>query len=592
MNTIDSNITLSGALERAAGTPHGAHCISDAGEEHLFSWSEIWESARRVAASLAERGLKRGDRVAIILPTSEHFMAGFFGASLGGFVPVPMYPPLNLTQLEGYVRHATFIARAADARLVLSNAMLQPLLSPIAAGCPQVRHVLTVEDALANSPGLLEPVALGAAEPAFIQFTSGSTSRPKGVLLTHENLAANIRAFGGPDGMVVEPGKDSGVSWLPLFHDMGLIGMLLGAIYHESPVVIMPPSLFLRRPVMWLKAISRHRATISFGTNFAYGLCAKRIRDADLEGLDLSSWRVAGCGAEPIQSETLRQFAARFAAYGFDAGAFLPAYGMAEHTLASTMPAPGRGVRVDVVDRTVMSEQQRAVPCEPDAPEAQTFVGCGRAFGEHQVQIFGAHDEPLPERTVGEIVARGPSVMAGYHTQEATREALRGGWLRTGDLGYIADGELFVCGRKKELIIVNGRNCYPQDLEWAVGEVDGVRKGSVVAFGTSAFGERERIVVVAERRGALDPSTLKERILRHVLAMPGLMVDELIVVPSGTIPKTSSGKLQRARTKQRYEQGTLYKPIENKDAAVRKAQQARQRTAPGASAASAAQEAG
>jgi fatty-acyl-CoA synthase len=562
--------TLPLALENAARSQRGACCLDDNGEEHFYSWDVIFQSALRVAGALKTLGLRPGDRVAVILPKSEEFMAGFFGASLAGFVPVPMYPPLNMTQLEAYLTHSAHIAKASMARVALTSAELQPLLQPLQLECPDLTAITSITDALSGPTAT--PVLVQPHDPAFIQFTSGSTSRPKGVVLTHENLRANILAFCGPTAMQARRGVDTGVSWLPLFHDMGLIGMLMGAIYHESSVAILPPALFLRRPVTWLKAISRHKATVSFGTNFAYGLCAKRIRDADLVGLDLSSWRIAGCGAEPIQCEALQQFATRFASIGFDERAFLPAYGMAEHTLALSMPPVGRGVVVDCVERTTLSKQQRAVACSSDDADVQRFVGCGRAFPGHSVRIVDERDQPLADRTVGEVVARGPSVMSGYHTEAATKTTIRDGWLHTGDLGYMVDGELFICGRKKELIIINGRNCYPQDIEWMVGEVDGVRKGSVVAFGTSANGSRERLVVVAERRGALNAGELKERILRSTQGVPGLTLDEVIVVPSGTIPKTSSGKLQRARTKTRYEQGTLLKPVENKAAAVKKAQ--------------------
>jgi fatty-acyl-CoA synthase len=379
--------------------------------------------------------------------------------------------------------------------------------------------------------------------------------------LKHSNLGANVDSIVGPHGLNVHDG-DVGVSWLPLFHDMGLIGVVMGSVHGGLPLVLMPPLLFLKRPSEWLRAIVKHRGTLSFAPNFAYELCVRRGLRGSNGKLDLSSWRVAGCGAEPIRAETLETFAEAFADSGFRASSFLPCYGLAEATLAATFHVGP--LRVDTVRADELREGGRAVPCEAGSKDAVRFVSCGRPFPGHEVRIADEYGRPLPERSVGEIVLRGPSIMQGYYRdQQHSSQALRNGFLHTGDLGYVANGDLFVCGRKKDLIIVHGRNYHPQDLEWAAAEADGVRRGSVVAFGTADPNGGERVVVVAESRGKSDQESLAAEIRRKVQEASGLHIHEVRVLPRGAIPKTTSGKLQRARLKARYEAGQpLHVPAE------------------------------
>ncbi len=320
---------------------------------------------------------------------------------------------------------------------------------------------------------------------AFIQFTSGSTSRPKGVTLTHANLAANIKCIMN-DGLRIRP-EDVAISWLPLYHDMGLIGFVLAPLYHCVPVIYLPPLLFLKRPVTWFQAFTRHQAHIAYAPNFGYALCVKRIKAADLEGLDLSTWRVAGCGAEPIRPETLEAFADAFSRIGFRKEALYPSYGMAESALAVAFTELDEGMKAIGVDGPTLWAKGEAKLVPEDHENVVRLVSCGREFPDHKIRIFDpddtASEHPLPERRVGEIRIAGPSVMSGYwEDAERTRETFAGGFLKTGDLGFLSDGHVFVCGRSKEVVIVNGRNYYPQDMEWEAGKVDGVRRGNVVAF--------------------------------------------------------------------------------------------------------------
>jgi fatty-acyl-CoA synthase len=467
-----------------------------------------------------------------------------------GGVPVPLYPPTTPGSLDGYLATARQIVAAACASHLVAGGSSVGMLAPLADGPPRP----AILD-YARLDGDAEHAPAPPTDPdtvALLQFTSGSTEQPKGVVLTYRNIAANCRAI-MVDGLRVRAG-DRGVSWLPLFHDMGLIGFVLAPILHRQPVTLLPPRAFVRNPAIWLKTISRHRGTVTFAPNFAYALAARRLHEGELAALDLSCLRVAGCGAEPIQAETLRAFARRFAAAGFRAEAFRPSYGLAESTLAVSL---GRGIPVDRIDRAALAEG-RAEPVADGC--ALELVGCGRPFPGHALRIVDpATGRALPERSVGEILVRGPSVMARYvGDTAATAEARVGPWLRTGDLGYLADRQLFVCGRRKDLIVVSGRKYAPQDVEWAAGEVDGVRAGSLVAFALPADGgERERVVVVAEvrRRAAADQVTADiRRAVHRALALP---VDQVVLVEPGALPKTSSGKLRRASTRALYLSGAL-----------------------------------
>jgi len=350
------------------------------------------------------------------------------------------------------------------------------------------------------------------------------------------------------------------VSWLPLHHDMGLIGMALSSMAFGVPTTIMSPVRFLKRPTEWLKALHRYRGTISFAPSFAYDLCLRRVKAADLESLDLSSWRVAGCGAEPVRADTLDAFAKAFAPAGFNPRAFVPCYGMAEHTLAITFAKLGEPLQVDQISSEALVVRRRAAPPREVHERALRVVNCGRPFPDHQVQIVDEDGLPLPERAIGEIVAKGPSVMGGYFGQpEISAHTLRDGWLHTGDEGYLSHGELYVCGRQKDIVIVNGRNFYPEDLEWAVGELPGVRSGNVVALGVGGLGtgDRERVVVVVESKGKLPPAELSLEVRRRIVDSVGLQVDEVVIAPPGTVQRTSSGKVKRSLLKSQYESGAF-----------------------------------
>ena len=543
--------TLPDALADAARTDNGFSFIAP-GREVFRSYVDLQRNARRMAHALTVAGLEAGDLAALVVPAPEPCLTALLGASIAGLTPASLQPPATTTALDAYLELTAGILRASQARAVITTAALAPSFETLRPACPDLSRVLVADDLPSGESHLPSPPT--PDDIAFVQFTSGSTSTPKGVALAHRSLSANIEAINGPAGVNIRP-ADVAVSWLPLYHDMGLIGMALCALYAARPCVLLTPEAFVRRPIEWLRAITRHRGTISFAPNFAFDLCVRRVKDADLADLDLSCWRVAGCGAEPIQPATLAAFADRFASVGFRASSFLPSYGLAEHVLAATFPVRDREPRIDWVSVETLTADRVAAHGEADTG-AVAVISCGSPLPGHQLKIVDDQGRPQPERHIGEILLAGPSVMLGYYKRDdLSAQTIVDGWLRTGDLGYLSDGELFVCGRLKDIVIANGRKYHPQDLEWAVDAVGGVRRGRVVAFGISAHGRADRVVIVAEPNGTIGPDVLSDAIRRRIGDVFGLYVDDVAVVPGGTIGRTTSGKVQRAATKARYQRG-------------------------------------
>jgi fatty-acyl-CoA synthase len=561
----------------AHDTARGFVFVRPDGSERLVTFHDIHDEAHRRGAHLAARGLRKGDRLALVIPDGDEFVLSFLGALFAGVVPVPIYPQLSFKNIESYHDSVAHLARASGASMLLTTTATRPYverlldrgepLDPRQARVQTLRSITTIDEIAGPAPRDLE-VDVTPDDLAFLQFTSGSTSRPKGVMVTHNNLAENSEAF-MIHGLAKDHTVDKGVSWLPLFHDMGLIGFVVGPLFTNIPCVFIPTASFVRSPRVWLEKIHQHRGTITYAPNFAYALVAKRLKDRDVAGLDLSCLRIAGCGAEPIQAKSLRDFAERLAPAGFDARAYLPSYGMAEATLAITFVPLRDGLRTDAIDPRALENGSAAAKSDGQEPSAakppeQEIVDCGRTFPEHEIAVVDDQGRRLGERQVGEIVARGPSITKGYYQEpELTAAAFKPlasdpagpTWLHTGDLGYIADGHLYVCGRLKDMIIIRGRNYYPTDIEWAVGELPGVRRGNVVAFGKQVDGE-EQLVVCAEGMQS-EAAALRDAIAACVSERFGLTAQEIEIVPQGTLPRTSSGKAQRRKTKQLYLEGTL-----------------------------------
>ena len=523
--------------------------------EQPITCRDLTEASKRVAAGLQQRGLEAGQAVAIMLPTCPEYFPVYVGILRAGGIPVPIYPPAHLAQVEEHVRRHVGILCNARAVLLVTIPEARTVAWLLRVHVPSLGKVVSAQELL-QSRDSLTPVPVAAQDVAFIQYTSGSTGDPKGVVLTHANLLANIRAMGQAIGLRPD---DVFVSWLPLYHDMGLIGAWLGTLYFGIPLVVMSPLTFLARPVRWLQAIQAYRGTLSAAPNFAYELCVKKIGDEELVGLDLSSWRLAFNGAETVLPETLTRFGRRFAPYGFRSEALTPVYGLAECSVGLAFPPCGRGPLVDPVQRESFTRTGSAVPAAPDDASSLCFVSCGRPLPGHELRIVDASGTELGERQEGRVEFRGASATRGYfNNPQATSQLFRRGWLDSGDCGYIAAGEVFLTGRVKDIVIRGGRNIYPHEVEEAVGEIPGVRKGCVVVFGSldQASGT-ERLVVLAEtrERGQGERQRLREAINTAVVEVLGEPADEVVLVPPRTILKTSSGKLRRAATRALFESG-------------------------------------
>jgi 1-acyl-sn-glycerol-3-phosphate acyltransferase len=540
-------------VERHPERTHIVLAGEDAAQQEI-SYGALFEGAQSIAAGLQAHDLHAGETVAIMLPTGRDYFFSFFGVLLAGGVPVPIYPPFRPSQLEDHLRRHAGILSNAQATLLVTVPEGRKLARLLQAQAASLRSVLSI-DALADAGRPAEPRLHGAGI-ALLQYTSGSTGNPKGVVLTHANLLANIRAMGQAAEV---DSTDVFVSWLPLYHDMGLIGAWLGSLYHGCRFVAMSPLSFLARPQRWLWAIHRHRGTLSAAPNFAYELCARKVPDEAFAGLDLASWRMAFNGAEPVSADTVLRFQQRFAAHGLRPESVAPVYGLAECSVGLAFPPPGRGPLIDRVERDALTRSGRALPAAADDPHALRVVGCGHPLPEHQVRIVDATGREVGERIEGRLEFKGPSATSGYFRNPGeTRRLFHGDWLDSGDLAYMAAGEIYLTGRAKDLIIRAGRNIYPHELEEAVGDIPGVRAGSVAVFGSpDAASGTERLVVMAETREK-DPlvrEQLRERINTVSVNLLGTPPDDVVLAPPHSVPKTSSGKIRRAASRELYASG-------------------------------------
>jgi 1-acyl-sn-glycerol-3-phosphate acyltransferase len=530
--------------------------LGDEGEMRI-SYRELAASSAAVAAGLQRAGLQPRQTVAIMLPTSPGYFHTYLGILRAGGIPVPIYPPARPSQLEDHVRRHTGILANAQTVLMVSVPQAMAVARLLQARVPGLRAVLTPEQ-LAADGGTPTLVAVRCNDIAFIQYTSGSTGQPKGVALTHSNLLANIGAM----AQAIEATPDDVfVSWLPLYHDMGLIGAWLGSLTVGFPLVVMSPLAFLARPRRWLEALSQYGGTLSAGPNFAYELCLARIDDNALPALDLRRWRLAFNGAEAVSPDTVQRFGQRFAACGFRPEAMTPVYGLAEASVGLLFPPLHRGPRIDRVTRRTFEAGRRAVPAPADDGDALRFVACGRVLPGHEIRIIDDQGRPLGERIEGRLEFRGPSATQGYwRSPELTTRLFDQGWLDTGDRAYAAEGDVFVTGRVKDIVIRGGRNLYPQEIEEAVGAVPGIRKGCVAVFGRAdAKTGTERLVVLAEvqPRAVQEVAALRDAVSRAVVGAIGEPPDDVLLAPPHTVLKTSSGKVRRSACREVVEQGRV-----------------------------------
>jgi acyl-CoA synthetase (AMP-forming)/AMP-acid ligase II len=521
-----------------------------------WSWAEYWEQARRAGAGLRAAGIGAGDHVVMLVLEVDTAVKLLFGAWAIGAVPILVGVPYRLTDVAGFAVELGRTAQRLDARaLIVSDAFAAAAPAPPAGAPP----VLAAGSVLAAADGALDAFApVDPSAPAFVQLTSGSTGHPRGAVISHAALLSHLAAISEALPLAGPGARE--VTWLPLHHDMGLVGGLLYPLFNGFAVNVMSPLAFRNDPFSWLQTLSDVRATCTPGPPSAYAIAARLAPRAIEAGLDLSALACAMVGAEPIAPALLRTFAESFAPCGFRPEAWFAVYGLAEATVAVTFPPLLGATRIDRIDRAGLERNGHAVSCE-DGPEAIELTGVGRPLPGTELRIV-RDGAPAGERVVGEIEVRAPSLMDGYYGEpEATAEALRDGWLRTGDLGYRAEGALFVTGRTKDLIIKGGHNLLPAAIEEIAGAVDGIRAGCVAAVGiASAQRATELVCVVCETKAA-DPGerTKLARVVRERLRLRGIAIDRVLLVEPGTIPRTTSGKIRRgevARTLVASERGS------------------------------------
>ena len=541
--------TLAARISQAAERGGAITFIgSHPGSAERVPWSQLYADARAMAAALQARGVEPGDHVALLGPTSRGLVTAIQATWLAGATVVVLPLPMRLGSFEEFDSQTRARIESADTKLVVMDGDLAAFLQAEPGDPPRA----LLSELVGRGDDLL-PAPADPDRLAIVQFTSGSTADPKGVMLTDRHILANLDGTMAAAHFDID--SDVVVSWLPLYHDMGLLGLLTIPMITGADMALAGPQDFMSAPARWVEWMSHYRGTATAGPNFSYALSARALRR--LTGLDLSPWRIALNGAEPVDPATVEAFCSAGAAHGLDRGAAFPAFGMAEVTIAGTFPEPGAGLRTDVVDRRVLEADGYAAP-RLEGPGTRSLALLGRPVGDLEIRICDAQSGAvMTEREVGELQIRGTSVTPGYYKRpEATAAAFDGEWLKTGDLAYLVDGELVVCGRLKDVIIVGGRNVFPEDVERAAASVEGVRAGNVIAFGVEGRRGREAVVVVAETR-AEDPHPVRQAVVARVLDAVGLPPEDVVLVPPGSLPKTSSGKLQRSLCRARYLEARL-----------------------------------
>lgn len=542
-------LSLIDRIEAVAERDHGTITFVNGDDHDTISWAQLHLDAVGVAARLQAEGVRPGDHVALLGPTTRNLITAIQGIWLAGACLVTMPLPMRMGALDVFIEQTRQRIRNADARLVLIDPELAAFVEPTAGDPP-----FMALDALSGDVASYKRPRSDEDALAVLQFTSGSTSEPKGVMLPHRAIANNLSGAWEAAQMSKD---DVIVSWLPLYHDMGLIGLLTIPMTLGCTLVQGAPQDFLARPIRWLQWIDRYHGTGTAGPNFSYALATRAMRRND-EPLDLSTMRIWLNGAEPVDADTFRKFFEMGKGLGLRPETAFPAFGMAEVCIAGTFPTPGAGLRTDWIDKKSLEHDRLAVEAEPGADGATELVFLGKPVPGLEISIV----DPLTgaeckDRMVGELRITGNSLTTGYYKNtEATEELIVDGWLHTGDLAYTVDGELVVCGRIKDVIIVGGRNVYPQDIEKVAGEVPGVRTGNVIAFGTEGRLGAQNIVVVAEAR-ADDLDDVERKVNNVITDAIGIPPKHIVFVEPGSVPKTSSGKLQRSACRLQFEADQL-----------------------------------
>ena len=550
--------TLPEALDYAARGETGFNFYSARGKlENVLPFTELCVQARKTALHIRGCGVSPGDRIALLAETAPAFLVAFFACQYAGAIPVPMPTPVAFGRREAYVSQIRNQIISSGAVMVVTPLEFMPFAQEAALGL-KLRLIGTLSD-LQAMPERSELDPGGPEDLCYVQYSSGSTRFPKGVAVTHSNLMANCAAMNEAVGNA--PGE-RGVSWLPFYHDMGLVGFMIGCLTAQTTVDYLPTEEFARRPLTWLRIISENKGTMSYSPSFGYELCARRFASASVAApnLDLLNWRVAGIGGEMIKPQVMRAFADLFAPHGFSEKSFNASYGLAECVLGVCFSQPGTGMTLDHISKQELGDHHRAVPVSDEGNGiGRTFVACGEVITGHTVEIRGEDGTVMAERDVGRVFVSGPSIMHGYFGDpEATKECIVDGWLDTGDLGYFLENQLVIVGRSKDMMIINGRNYWPQDIEWTVEHMDGMRSGDAAAFTmfTDDGIEQPTILVQCRPSDADIRSQLVAAVKARVQDQVGLAC-EVVLVPPRKLPKTSSGKLARGKAKASFLSGDI-----------------------------------
>ena len=574
--------------QRAASSPGKAIYVRDRrGAQEFRTLSQVYANALRVAEALRSRGVKKGEYVLIALPTGFDFLSTFFGLQALGAIPVPLGWPRAIDPFRGLSNLVRWrkIAIRYDARFLICDSLGVRSSSGFSGIWPPhpLKEVVDVAGLLRDVPTRVEPAVevCSPSEVAYIQPTSGSTGSPRGVKLTHQGIFASVEAIGQHIEVREE---DVLISWLPLDNIMGLVGAVIFALHWNLRCVLMHPDHFLENPEDWLWAIHDHRASLSLAPNFGDSYCVRRANTSALTGLDLSSWRIGMNGSEPVRAQHIQAFARRFHEFGLKNHVIMPVYGLSEATLGVTFHRPGEPIRIDGINRKALEEEGMATPLPPQGAsrpcERMHLVSLGRSLAGVDLKIIDQRGENLGERRLGEIAIKGQNLMAGYVEStlrgEGAQAELQDGWLHTGDLGYLADGELFYLCRQADLItLADGRKIFPEEVELFVDAVDGIRAGSTALFspapsegegpqggekaGTKPEKRDPQLVLVYELQAGADPEEIEAaitlRLQKHLDFLPGVM----LALPVRSVPKTGTGKVRRQRARRLYEEGLLGK---------------------------------
>ena len=545
-------------IHLSSQTRTGARFVRRNGAAEFYSYRDILASAQAAAAGLQKRGIKPGDRVALILPTSKGFLDAFLGCQLAGAVPAALYPPFRFGKLDEYFTRTRQMLSKIGARMLITDARVRKLLGPVTSGVECLESAIDVTD-LNNDDAQWRMPDVRPDDAAFLQFSSGSTREPKAVIMTHRSLLANLEMMAAAFRSIPDANPEhGGVCWLPLYHDMGLVGCMLSGVYYPATVTYISPEDFIVQPSLWFKTISRYKGIISPAPHFAYRLCYAKVRDEEMEGVDLSSWRLAINGAEPIEIEGMRLFQDRFSKWGFRPQAMTPVYGLAEAGLAVTFSDLGAPPLITEFDRELLATRNQAAP-----GPGRALPSVGKRLPGLDVQIWDDNNQAVAENLVGKIVVRGASITPGFFNDpELTNAAIKDGWLDTGDLGFFHQENLYIAGRAKDLIIIRGRNYAPQEIEDLLFDLAGLRTGCAVAVSAAAGAEGEQLIILAEKdlRVPMPEADLASAISERILAGLSLRPYLVQILEPGTLPRTSSGKFRRADALRMYLAGELVPP--------------------------------